>query len=228
MGHLVEKLRMRKLAVLAGLLSALVAAPPSPAADSASRYGLSVGAFASQFVGGDSGPVTPLSDTRYSDTFGTGFGLRLEAYRNFDSGWRGQVGLVYAGWGGEFFTGGEFPAGAQFGDFSLSGIYVGGRIALGDAAGFQPYLLGNLGLVYLSEMSVVSGGATIPYWSGNWRDYLELGAGVAKRMGGGGTITLDLRLQTFGAPDPATWPIGAATAGTSLLFGVGYEWERQR
>jgi hypothetical protein len=219
--------RMRRLAALAGIVSALLAATQSLAED-APRYGFAAGAFAAQFIGGDSGLVTPLSETLYSDTFGTGFGLRLEAYRNFDSGWRGQVGLVYASWGGEFFTGGEFPAGAQFGDFSLSGIYVGGRVALGDAEGFQPYLLGNLGLVYLSELSVVSGGVTIPYWSGNWRDYIELGAGVAKRTGGGGTITLDVRLQTFGAPEPATWPIGAATAGTSLLFGLGYEWERQR
>ena len=209
------------------LLLALLAAVPA-LADGAPRYGFAAGAFASSFIGGDSGPVTPLSETVYSDTFSTGFGLRLEAYRDFDSGWRGQVGLVYAGWGGEQFTGGEFPAGAQFGDFSLAGVYIGGRYSFGQGEGFRPYVLGNLGLVYLSELSVVSGGATIPYWSGNWRDYIELGAGVAKRTGGSGTITLDVRLQTFGAPEAATWPIGAATAGTSLLFGVGYEWERPR
>lgn len=217
---------MRRL--IACLLAALAALPavagdaPSPA----SRYGFAAGGFASSFIGGDSGPVTPLSDTRYSDTFGTGFGLRLEAFRNYDSGWRAQLGLVYAGWGGQQFTGGEFPAGAQFGDFSLAGIYIGGRYPARAGAGYQPYVLGNLGLVYLSELSVVSGGSTIPYWSGNWRDYLELGVGVAKRTGGGGTLTLDVRLQTFGAPESATWPIGEATAGTSLLFGVGYEWER--
>ena len=207
------------------LVLALLGAAPA-LAEGGSRYGIAAGGFASSFIGGDSGPVTPLSDTRYSDTFGTGFGLRLEAFRIYDSGWRAQVGLVYAGWGGQSFTGGEFPAGAQFGDFSLAGLYIGGRYPFGQGEGFRPYVLGNLGLVYLSELSVVSGGSTIPYWSGNWRDYLELGVGVAKRTGGGGTLTLDVRLQTFGAPESATWPIGEATAGTSLLFGVGYEWER--
>jgi len=221
-----DMLRTRWLAALAGFLGAMLAAAPSLAED-APRYGFAAGAFASSFIGGDSGPVTPLSETLYSDTFGTGFGLRLEAYRDFDSGWRGQVGLVYASWGGENFVGGEFPAGAQFGDFSLTGIYIGGRYPIGQGEGFRPYVLGNLGLVYLSELSVVSGGSTIPYWSGRWRDYIEVGAGVAKRTSGG-TWTLDVRLQTFGAPEPATWPIGAATAGTSLLFGVGYEWERRR
>ena len=218
--------RIRWLAAPVGLLAALLAAGPSFAED-APRYGFAAGAFASSFIGGDSGPVTPLSETRYSDTFNTGFGLRLEAYRDFQSGWRGQVGLVYASWGGRHFAGGEFPAGAQFGDFSLAGIYLGGRFTFGQGESFTPFVLGNLGLVYLSELSVVSGGTTIPYWSGNWRDYIELGAGVAKRTSGG-TWTLDVRLQTFGAPEPATWPIGAATAGTSLMFGVGYEWEHLR
>jgi hypothetical protein len=219
---------MGRLAAFTGFLCALLAAAPLQAEDvGPSRYGFAGGAFASSFIGGDSGPTTPLSDTRYSDTFGTGFGLRLEAFRNYDSGWRAQVGLVYAGWGGQHFTGGEFPAGAQFGDFSLADFYIGGRYPARGGTGYQPYVLGNLGLVYLSELSVVSGGSTIPYWAGNWRDYLELGVGVARRTGGG-TWTLDVRLQTFGAPESATWPIGEATAGTSLLFGVGYEWERQR
>ena len=68
---------MRRL--IACLLAALAALPavagdaPSPA----SRYGFAAGGFASSFIGGDSGPVTPLSDTRYSDTFGTGLMLPI-------------------------------------------------------------------------------------------------------------------------------------------------------
>jgi hypothetical protein len=212
------------------LLCALLAAAPALAADGlqpASRYGFTAGAFVSQFIGGDSGPVTPLSETQYPDTFSSGGGLRLEAYQNYESGWRGQIGLVYASWSGKFFTGGEFPAGAQFGDFSLYGIYVGGRYPFGRADGFQPYVLGNFGVVNLSSLTVVSGGTTIPYWTGNWRDYLELGAGVARRAGSG-TVTLDVRMQMFGAPQPATYPIAAATGGVSILFGVGYEWEARR
>jgi len=227
---LVRSRLKRHSAGLLVLLCALLAAAPALAEDGsqpASRYGFAAGAFVSQFIGGDSGPVTPLSETQYPDTFSTGGGLRLEAYRNYDSGWRGQIGLVYASWSGKFFTGGEFPAGAQFGDFDLYGIYVGGRYPFGRADGFQPYVLGNLGVVHLSSLTVVSGGTTIPYWSGNWRDYLEIGAGVAQRMGSG-AITVDVRLQTFGAPEPATYPIAAATSGSSLLLGVGYAWDVRR
>jgi hypothetical protein len=220
----------RRLSGFLVFLCALLVAAPSSAADEsqlASRYGFAAGGFVSQFIGGDSGPVTPLSETQYPDTFSTGGGLRLETYRNYDSGWRAQIGLVYASWSGKFFTGGEFPAGAQFGDFNLYGIYVGGRYPFGRAEGFQPYVLGNLGVVHLSSLTVVSGGTTVPYWSGNWRDYLEIGAGVARRMGSG-AITLDVRLQMFGAPAPAPYPLAAATSGSSILFGLGYEWDVRR
>jgi len=35
---------------------------------------------------------------------------------------------------------------------------------------------------------------------------------------------VDLRLQLFGAPESANYPIAEATGGSSLLLGVGYEW----
>jgi hypothetical protein len=213
------------------LFLCVLLAAPSFAQDAqrpAQRDGFAVGAFLSQFIGGDSGPVTLLSETMYPDTFSTGGGLRLEVYREFESGWRGQLGLVYSAWRGKFFTGGEFPTGAQFGDFSLAGVYVGGRYAIGGGERYQPYVLGNLGLVYLSELEVHSGGQTIPYWTGNWRDYFELGIGAARKTGGGGRLTMDVRFQIFGAPEAATWPIAAATGGISFLLGIGYEWDRGR
>ncbi len=194
------------------------------AARSTPSYGVAVGGFVSQFVGGESGPETLLSDTGYNDTFDTGGGLRLEMFREFSEGMRGQIGLVYARWSGKFFTGGEFPAGAQFDDFSLYGAYLGGTVLMGGPTqGFRPYILGNLGLVHLSSLTVESGGTTVAYWSGNWRDYLELGVGLARKMGDG-RLTLDLRLQAFGKPKSANYPIAEATGGQSLLFGIGYEW----
>jgi len=140
-------------------------------------YGISAGAFLSSMVSCCSGPETQLSETAYSDTFETGGGVRIEVYRNYSRAWRGQVGLVHTRWGGKYFVGGEFPTGAQFGDFSLSGIYLGGRVASSRISGVRPYAIGNLGIVRLSSLSVESGGTTIPYWSGNWTDYAELGAG---------------------------------------------------
>lgn len=193
-------------------------ATPGPA------YGIAAGAFLSSFIGGESGPETPFSDTAYSDTFQTGGGARVEGYRDFGSGWRAQIGLVHARWRGEYFVGGEFPSGAQFGDFSLTGIYVGGRIASDRTSGLVPYVLGNLGLVRLSSLSVQSGGATIPYWSDTWRDYLELGAGVAWPLRGTSAITVDVRLQAFGKPTSVNFPIAEATGGQALLLNVGYEW----
>jgi len=189
-----------------------------------SGYGVAAVAFLSSFIGGESGPETPLSDTAYSDTFQTGGGARVEGYRDFGSGWRAQVGLVHARWRGAYFVGGEFPSGAQFGDFSLTGIYVGGRIASDRTSGLVPYVLGNLGLVRLSSLSVQSGGATIPYWSDTWRDYLELGAGVAWPLRGASAITVDVRLQAFGKPTSVNFPIAEATGGQTLLLNVGYEW----
>jgi hypothetical protein len=203
------------------ILSVALAAPAF--AEGTSSYGIAAGAFVSQFIGGMSGPETPLSATRYYDTFDTGAGLRLEVFREFPEAWRGQLGLVYSRWPGQFFTGGEFPSGAQFDDFSLAGAYIGGTYRMRRREGYEPYFLGNFGLVYLSSLTVTSAGSTIPYWSGNWRDYLELGVGVARRAGAG-SLTLDLRLQLFGKPKSENWPIAEATGGQSVLLGLGYEW----
>jgi hypothetical protein len=188
------------------------------------KYGISAGAFLSSMVACCSGPETPLSRTTYSDTFDSGSGVRIEVYRNYSRVWRGQVGLVHTRWPGKYFVGGEFPAGAQFGDFSLSGIYVGGRVASSRVSGIRPYANGNLGIVRMSSLSVESGGTTIPYWSDNWTSYAEVGAGVAWQYDHGRALTVDLRLQLFGAPESANYPIAEATGGGSLLLGVGYEW----
>lgn len=201
------------------------AASQVPAENPPAQYGVAVGGFVSSFVGGMSGPSTLVSDTRYGDTFGTGGGARFEVYRKSAAGWRGQAGFVHSRWPGRLFTGGEFPNGAQFQAFSLSGIYVGGRID-GEAHGpFSAYALGNLGLVRLSGLQVTSGGQTVPYWAGNWRDYLEVGVGVSWAAGPRSALAADVRLQAFGAPRSANFPVGEATGGQSLLFGFAYEWD---
>lgn len=149
-----------RAAVCSMVCAVLVGGPAL--AQAPSSYGFAAGAFLLQFVGGMSGPETPISATRYSDTFDTGAGVRLEAFRDLSDGWRGQVGIVYAQWSGRSFTGGEFPAGAQFGDFSLAGPYLGLRYSMAREPDYVPYLLGNFGLVYLSSLNVASGGNTVP------------------------------------------------------------------
>jgi hypothetical protein len=81
--------------------------------------------------------------------------------------------------------------------------------------------------VVVIHFGSLSGATPIPYFTGNWVNYMELGGGAARRTGGG-AITLDLRFQYFGIPEPAGWPLAAATGGWTLLFGVGYEWELRR
>jgi len=219
----------RHLARTFCILCLLVCAAPAPAqgpAPPSRTYGFAVGAFAASFFGGNSDSTDPsLPQTDYSDTFGTGAGLRLEAFRNFTSEARGQIGLVYTKWPGKSFTGGAFPAGATYGDFSLLGPYLGGRATFGGWSGFVPYLVVNLGAVYLSSIDVQSGGVTMPYWTGRWREYMEVGVGIVRRTGNG-ALTFDVRLQDFGKPSPNNPAISGSSAGISLLFGVGYEWER--
>lgn len=221
---------MRQLTRPFFILCMLVGVAPALAQDSSSptrTYGFATGVFVSSILRGNSGSTTGFSESNYDDTFGTGAGLRLEGFRNFSSEARAHVGLVYTRWPGKFFTGGAFPAGAQFDDFSLAGPYLGGRATFGSWGGFQPYLLANVGAVYLSSLTVQSGGATIPYWDGSWQEYFEAGVGVARKTGSG-TLTFDLRLQDFGRPKSANSPIADATVGLMLLFGVGYEWDARR
>ena len=210
------------------ILCLLVCAAPAPAQDPAPpnrTYGFAVGAFASTFIGGNSASTDPsLPRTEYSDTFGTGAGLRLEAFRNFSSEARGQIGLVYTKWPGQSFAGGAFPAGATYGDFSLLGPYLGGRATFGSWSEYVPYVVINLGAVYLSSMNVQSGGVTMPYWTGRWREYAEVGIGIARKTGSG-TLTFDVRLQDFGKPSSNNPSITGSSTGISLLLGVGYEWE---
>jgi len=88
-----------------------------------------------------------------------------------------------------------------------------------------PYVVINLGAVYLSPMNVQSGGVTMPYWTGRWREYMEVGVGIMRRTGNG-ALTFDERLQDFGKPSSNNPAISGSSAGLSLLLGVGYEWER--
>ncbi len=90
------------------------------------KYGVSASVAIVPFSGGSqSGPETLISDTNYQDTFETGYGWRLEGFYEWTPAQRAILGIVHNQWDGKFSTGGEFPNGAQFDDFSLTGIYIG-------------------------------------------------------------------------------------------------------
>lgn len=222
--HQVMRHPARPFLILCALACAGPALAQEPAAPR-SPYGIAAGVFATSMLRGNAGTTTGLSEVNYEDAFGTGAGLRLEGFREFTSEARGQIGLVYVRWPGKSFTGGAFPAGAQYDDFSVAGPYIGGRATYGSFGGFEPYLLANVGAVYLSSLTVQSGGATIPYWASSWKEYFEAGIGVARKTGSG-TLTFDIRLTNFGAPKAVDPAIAEATSVLSVYLGVGYEWKR--
>ena len=188
------------------------------------RNGVSISGFGAYFFGdAQSGPQTLLSETRYQDTFGTGAGLRFEGFHDFGPVLRGHIGFVYTRWPGKTFTGGEFPAGASFEEFSLAGLYVGAKIRFLEDARIHPFLLANLGVVRLSSVNVTAGGVTSPYWGSTYKDYLELGPGLGYSFTRQVAVYLDFRLALFGAPKSENPPVSDATGGSYLTVNIGLD-----
>jgi len=217
-----HKLMVIMAALLLTMSTSTFAADETPTG-STHKLGASLALALVPFIGGVSGPTTPLSDTYYSDTFDTGFGGRLELFYDWNANLRGQIGVVHNRWSGKFFTGGEFPDGAQFDDFSLTGLYIGLKVRFREAARLRPFILGNLGIVKLSSVKVTVNGNEIPYWSDTMRDYLDLGAGLEYQLTERAAVFFDVRLEVFGKPDSENWPIAEATGGDSLPITIGLD-----
>lgn len=193
-------------------------------ATSEPRPGVSVGVFGSRFFGySQSGPTTPISDTRYQDTFEPGSGARLDAGLDLNETLRGVAGIVHSRWGGKYFRGGEFPAGARFGDLGLTAVYLGARLRFLPGASVRPYVLGNLGIAQLSAVTVDRGSGASPYWKNTFRDYLEFGGGLEYPVADRFSLTADLRIQVFGKPDSAAGLISEGTGGVALVGQVGFD-----
>ena len=188
-----------------------------------SKYGISFALAAVPFIGGESGPTTLVSDTKYQDTFDTGYGGRLEIFADRSSGWRFCLGGIYNQWKGAYFKGGEFPQGAQFDDFSLAGFYIGTKYRFNRASTVRPYVLGNLGLVSLSSVDVTVNGNKIAYWDQTYRDVLDLGAGIEYGLSPKTAIYVDIRLELFGKPDSAYSFMAEATGGQALPISFGID-----
>ena len=135
------------------------------------------------------------------------------------------MGIVHNQWDGKFFRGGEFPNGAQFDDFSLTGVYLGLKLRFRQDSRLRPYLLGNFGIVKLSSIDVTVNGNEIPYWDSTYRDYLDLGAGIEYRLTDNVALFLDARLELFGKPDSANPLISDATGASAfpITFGIDYK-----
>ncbi len=174
--------------------------------------------------GGDSGPETPISATKYKDTFDSGWGGRMEGFHDWTQNVRGQVGIVSNRWKGKHLTGGEFPSGADFGDFNLTALYIGLKYRFLNYSSLRPYIVGNIGVANLSSVDVTFNGSTRAYWSQTYRDYLDMGAGVEYRLTDRVGVYFDFRLAFFGKPNSVMGFIAAATGGHNLpaTFGLDY------
>ena len=190
------------------------------------KYGVSASVSRIKFFGGSqSGPETLLSDTNYQDTFDTGYGWRVEGFYEWKPALRVVLGIVHNEWDGKFFVGGVFPAGAQFDDFSLTGVYIGLKYRFRLNSRLRPFLLGNLGIVRLSSLDVTVSGSEIPYWDSTYRDYLNVGTGIEYRLTDKLALFLDARLELFGEPDSANSIISDATGASAfpITFGIDYK-----
>ena len=196
----------------------------------AADQGVEVSVFSSTFFGGDSGPTVGrdgvLTDTRYSDTFNTGFGLNVHYYRQFHPIYRWQVGLLHHRWAGNFFDRGEFQpaaefgAGGQFDDLVLTGVFGGLTAIARRHSKVQPYASVDLAIVNIARLDVTVNGVTQPYWKNSYKDHIHVRAGVAYVMSEKATIVFHIGFSTLGAPD-AVDIFSSGTAGSAVNVGVG-------
>ena len=192
------------------------------------KYGISAAVAIVPFFGGSqSGPETLISDTNYQDTFETGHGLRLEGFYEWTPTRRAILGFIHNQWDGRFFRGGAFPNGAQFDDFSLTGVYIGLKLRFRQDSRLRPCFLVNFGIVRLSSLDVTVNGSEIPYWDSTYREYLDLGAGIEYDLTDNVVFFLDARLELFGKPDSANPPISDATGASAfpITFGIDYKFQ---
>ena len=184
----------------------------------------------SSFFGGDSGPTVPGGplepETRYQDTFGPGFGVTAQYFRQFHSNYRWQAGLLYQNWPGEFFEGGElqpgweFGAGGKFDDLTITGVYGGITAIRQPGAKLRPFASIDLAIVRLPELSVVVSGESRPYWKDTLKDYLLIKGGVAYEISATTTLTLDAGFSVLGQPENVNI-YSSGTAGSALVVGIG-------
>lgn len=199
----------------------------------AREQGVEVSVITSSFFGGDAGPTVlggPLaSETLYDDTFGSGFAVAAQYFRQLGSVFRWQIGFIHQDWPGEFFEGGEFQGGWEFGaggkfdDLRLTGIYGGFTAIRGRGAKIRPFAAIDLAIVNLSDVNVVVSGVGQPYWTSTTKDYLLIKGGLSYEISPKASVTCHVGFSVLGRPDSVNI-FSAGTAGSALNLGVGFSY----
>lgn len=192
--------------------------------------GVEFSVFGSSFFGGESGPTVvnaPIHpETSYSDTFGTGFGISAQYFRQIRSVFRWQAGLIYQNWPGEYFEGGEFQPGwefgaaGQFGDLEITGIYGGFTVIRQPGAKLRPFVSMDLAIVNMSKLNVVVSGVSEPYWDSSTKDYMIVKGGLAYQVSEKAAVTFHAGFSVMGEPESVSVFTGG-TSGSSTVLGIG-------
>ena len=222
-------MQLRRIDCLGALLVATMGVSAVAAAQD-TEQGVEFSAFGSSFFGGDSGPTVvgaPLHpETRYEDTFGAGFGLMVQYFRQVRPILRWQAGLIHQSWPGKFFEGGEFQpgwafgAGGRFDDLKFTGIYGGITFIRQPGAKLRPFASVDLAIAKLSKVDVSVSGESQPYWKSTTKDFLIMRAGVAYRISAAAHVTLYGGFSVMGEPESVDI-FSSATAASSLVAGIG-------
>ena len=220
----IRKLLYLVIAVVAGI------GPVESALAQEPERGIEVSILWSTFFGGDSGPTVPGAPIeprmRYQDTFGSGIGLTAHYFRQMHGVWRWQAGVIYQDWPGQYFEGGEFQPGWQYGaggkfdDLTLTGVYGGFTAIRQPGVKLRPFASIDLAVVNWSELGVVVNGVSQPYWKSTIKDYLLIRGGVAYEISESTSLTFHAGFSVLGKPDSASI-FAAGTAGSALVVGVG-------
>jgi len=197
------------------------------------EQGIEFSVLSSSFFGGDSGPTvlggTQTSETLYEDTFDSGFAITAQYFRQIGSAFRWQVGIIYQYWPGQFFAGGEFQegwefgAGGEFDDLSLQGVYGGFTAIRARASKIRPFAAVDLAIVNLSDLNVIVAGASQPYWTSTTKDYLLIKGGIAYEISPRASATLHIGFSVLGQPESVNI-FTAATAASAFNIGMGFSY----
>ena len=221
--------RVWKLHCLLIALAAVLVPIESALAQDRER-GIEVSILWSTFFGGDSGPTVPGAPIeprmRYQDTFGSGIGLTALYFRQIHPVWRWQVGVIYQNWPGQYFEGGEFQpgwqfgAGGQFDDLTITGVYGGFTAIRQPGVKLRPFAAIDLAVVNLSELGVVVNGENQPYWKSTIKDYLLIRGGVAYEISESTALTFHAGFSVLGQPERESI-FASGTAASALVVGIG-------
>lgn len=214
---------------MAGAVLMMLCFSATPFAQELER-GVSASILVSRFAAGESGPTVvnaPIHpETRYGDTFGTGVGLTAQYFRQIGTVFRWQAGFVYRSWPGRHFEGGEFQPGWEFGaagkfdDLTLAGVVGGLSIIRQPGSKLRPFAAIDLAVVHMSELNVVTSGASEPYWESTTKDFLTLKCGFSYQASSRTSVLFHAGMSILGKPDNIDI-MTSATAGTSLDAGIG-------